>query len=649
MPYQLLLNQLVYTSFTTTGFRTIASATVPVGIQQAFIEHVVSKNWDSYTVQKSEYRAVYLYQVTPEHNLFGWLYNDGDDEIGRSDVPYFHCYYLAEPLLFYFQLASIFNCLHKGPVALIDRHSLPETLETVVVGSSSYQSARPGVAIPSIVRARSHISLKQGELLDLFVPIDAEEVVVELNEPTQEQQITNFSIYTRYLVEGIESGAVDLNQDTATITAKVIKSYQGYTKKLQQYEKGVVSAIQREHPLTDSTRNSLKLLQQNLKLRSEDIESAEARALIEVSSFNSSHKSIHHNYVSPHKNSQLLLKVGIVATALVLSGGLIYGLVHRSKFALRQPELIPPARPVFYTTFAEVPNVPEGLFNYGGSTTWAPLRSELMILAINQAHPRFQLRYTEPVTGPGSGKGIKMLLEQQLSIAQSSRPVKNEEFEQAKDRGFTLEQVPVAIDGIAVYVNPKLSSLKGLTISQLKAIFTGKIKNWKALGGPDVKITPFSRNLSAGGTVDFFYEEVLDKETFGSGVQEVRDTTESIRKVSITPGGIGYATTSQVVSQSTIYPLPLSRGANQPFVAPFASAKKTVVNKTTFGNGSYLLTSAVNKTAFSNGSYPLTRRLFVIIKRDGRLDEEAGIAYANLLLTDEGQRLMNQAGFVPIR
>ena len=647
MPYQLLLNQIVYTSFATTGFRTIASATVPVGIQQAFMEHVVSKNWDSYTVQKSEYRAVYLYQVTPEHNLFGWLYNDGNDSIGRSDVPYFICYYLAEPLLFYFQLASIFNCLHKGPVALIDRHSLPETLETVIVGSSSYQPARPGVVIPSIVRARSHISLKQGELLDLFVPVDEQEVVVELNEPTEEQQITNFSIYTRYLVEGIENGAVDLNQDAATITAKVIKSYKGYKKKLQRYEQEVVSAIQREYPLTNSTHNSLKLLQQNLRLRSEDIESAEVRALIEISSFNSLDKSMHHNDHLPHKNPQLL-KAGIAAAALVLIGGLIYGL-HRTNFAPRQPELIPPARPV-HTTFAEVANVPEGLFNYGGSTTWAPLRTKVVISAINQAHPQFQLRYTEPATGkPGSGKGIEMLLEQQLSIAQSSRPVKDEEFEQAKARGFTLEQVPVAIDGVALYVNPKLSSLKGLTMSQLKDIFTGKIKNWKALGGPDLKITPFSRNHRAGGTVDFFYEEVLNKEPFGSGVQEIRDTTESIRKVSITPGGIGYATASQVVGQRTIYPLPLSRDADQLFVSPFTSDKATGVKITTFGKGSYLLTSAVNKTAFGNGSYPLTRRLFVVIKRDGRLEQEAGIAYANFLLTNEGQRLVNQAGFVPIR
>jgi phosphate transport system substrate-binding protein len=57
----------------------------------------------------------------------------------------------------------------------------------------------------------------------------------------------------------------------------------------------------------------------------------------------------------------------------------------------------------------------------------------------------------------------------------------------------------------------------------------------------------------------------------------------------------------------------------------------------------------VNEAAFADGSYPVTRRLFVILKRDGKLDEQAGVAYANLLLSDEGQALVKKAGFVPIR
>ena len=103
-----LLNQLVYTSFSEVGFRAISSIQVPTQIQQAFIQQVVYKYWDSYDPPRSGYRAAYVHQVSPEHTLFGWMYNDGHDDLGRSHVPYFVCYYLAE-LLDAVQLENIFT------------------------------------------------------------------------------------------------------------------------------------------------------------------------------------------------------------------------------------------------------------------------------------------------------------------------------------------------------------------------------------------------------------------------------------------------------------------------------------------------------------------------------------------------------------
>ena len=290
-----------------------------------------------------------------------------------------------------------------------------------------------------------------------------------------------------------------------------------------------------------------------------------------------------------------------------------------------------------YHTLAEVPNVPQGVFNYGGSTTFAPLRSPAIVGAIRQASPQFQVRYTEPTTGkPGSGKGIAMLLGGQLSFAESSRALKDEEYAQAKSRGFTLEAVPVAIDGIAVYVNPKLlqQGIKGLTLAQVRDIFTGKIRNWQAVGGPNLAITPFSRNLQAGGTVDFFHENVMEKQPLGANVKEVRDTTEAIRSVATTAGGIGYATAAEVIKQKLIRLIAIAKEpGGQGFISPCADDT----------------CAGINEKAFADGVYPITRRLFVILKRDGRLDEQAGVAYANMLLSDEGQKMAEQAGFVPIR
>ena len=204
----LLLGQLVYTSFSKTGFKLLASAHVPTEIQQAYIQRVVSRHWNSFAPPNSGYQAVYLHQITLEHTLFGWLYNDGVDDLGRSHVPYFICYYLGEPLLD-FQLEIIFTCLQKGPVALLNRNSLSASLETMVLPDLwSYQEARLGVVIPSSIHKHSQTALKQRELLDMFVPINKQETVIELNEQTYEQQIANLSFYS-YIVEGVEMGAVD--------------------------------------------------------------------------------------------------------------------------------------------------------------------------------------------------------------------------------------------------------------------------------------------------------------------------------------------------------------------------------------------------------------------------------------------------------
>jgi phosphate transport system substrate-binding protein len=289
-----------------------------------------------------------------------------------------------------------------------------------------------------------------------------------------------------------------------------------------------------------------------------------------------------------------------------------------------------------YAKLSDVPNVPQGIFNYGGSTTFAPLRSPTILSQLNQVFPQYRLRYTEPPTGsPGSGKGIAQLIDGQMSLAQSSRPVRDQEYASAKNRGFTLDEVPVVIDGVAFFVNPQLmdKGLKGLNLVQLRDIFTGKIQNWKEVGGPDQKIAAFSRNLQSGGTVDFFSETVLEKQPLGAAVQEVRDTTDAIRRVANNPGGIGYASTSESIKQQTIRLVALAKGSAQTYTSPCGDAACT----------------SVNDAAFRAGVYPITRRLFVVIKRDGKLDEQAGVAYANLLLSDEGQQLAKQAGFVPLR
>ncbi len=291
-------------------------------------------------------------------------------------------------------------------------------------------------------------------------------------------------------------------------------------------------------------------------------------------------------------------------------------------------------------TFAQVQNVPEGLFNYGGSTTWAPLRLEVDP-AIQTVWPKFRLRYTDPTSGaPGSGTGIKMLLDDQLAFSQSSRPLKDEEYQRAEQRGFTLEEIPVAIDGIAVAVHPDLT-LPGLTVAQLKDIYTGKLINWNQLGGPDLSITPYSRRIEEGGTIEFFAENVLAGEEFGANVEFIPTTTQALRAVAENPGGIYYASAPEVVPQCTVKSLPIGREAEElipPYQEPFVPLSQCPTQR-----------NQLNADAFQSGDYPITRRLFVIVKQNEQLDEQAGEAYARLLLTAQGQELISEAGFVSIR
>ncbi len=292
------------------------------------------------------------------------------------------------------------------------------------------------------------------------------------------------------------------------------------------------------------------------------------------------------------------------------------------------------------TTFAEVENVPSGLFNYGGSTTWAPIRGQIDAI-MQSAHPAFQLRYVNPPTGtPGSASGIRMLIANQLVFSQSSRSLKPDEYQQAEQRGFGLKEIPVAIEGIAIVVHPSLT-IPGLTTEQLKAIYSGTVTNWNQVGGPDLPILPYSRRAEDGGTVEFFIETVLGGASFSNSVRLIPNTTTALREVANNPGGIYYASAPEAVGQCGTKPLPIGRQPGQftpPYQEPLISPAQCPAQR-----------NQINTDALKSGNYPLTRQLFVIVKQDGQTDQRAGEAYANLLLSDQGQALLNDLGFVRIR
>lgn len=291
-------------------------------------------------------------------------------------------------------------------------------------------------------------------------------------------------------------------------------------------------------------------------------------------------------------------------------------------------------------TFSAVSNVPEGLFNYGGSTTWAPIRDRVDSV-IPTVWPKFQLRYVQhPTKSPGSGTGIAMLLDNQLAFSQSSRSVKDSEYQQAQEKGFTLREIPIAIDAIAIAVHPDLE-VEGLTVAELQEIYIGQVTNWSQVGGPDLPITPYSRSVEAGGTVEFFVDNILGGEDFGLNVELIPTTTQALRKVAENLGGIYFASAPEVVPQCGVKSLPIGLKSDElvpPYQEPFVPLDQCPNPR-----------NQVNSQAIQTGDYPITRRLFVIVREDGQIDQQAGEAYAELLLTDTGQELIEKAGFIDLR
>jgi phosphate transport system substrate-binding protein len=290
-------------------------------------------------------------------------------------------------------------------------------------------------------------------------------------------------------------------------------------------------------------------------------------------------------------------------------------------------------------------DIPQGQrFNYGGSTSWIPIANPVHS-SIKKALPQFDLRYLPPTLYGGSGWGIEELLKGNLAFSQSSRPPVDEERQKALAQGFPLDPVAVGIDAIAVAVNPNLS-IPGLTKAQLKGIYTGQIRNWQQVGGPNLAITPYSRRLEESGTVQYFFVDVLERKPLNPQVVKFVDsTTNGLKQVVTNPGGIYFASAPEVVPICSVRSLPLGLQQGN-FIPPYQDPP---VPPKSCGNPKR---NEINFQAFEKGDYPVTRNLFVIIKDfpgENNPEEKAGRAYANLMLTGKGQAMVKKAGFVPIR
>lgn len=221
------------------------------------------------------------------------------------------------------------------------------------------------------------------------------------------------------------------------------------------------------------------------------------------------------------------------------------------------------------------------------------------------------------VTGGGSGTGFAALQNRTTDLANASRKIKAKEIEACiKAFGKRPTEYKVALDGLSIYVaadNP----VTELSMDQLLGIFTGKIRNWKQVGGPDAPITVYSRENSSG-TYEFFKENVLKGADFVASAQTMPGTAAVLQAVAKDKNGIGYG------------------GA-----AYGAGAKHLKVKKDDSSAGVEPTEENVR-----NQSYPIWRYLYIYV--NPALDKGEVNQYLKWICGDDGQAQVKEVGYFPL-
>ncbi|MBM3843648.1 MAG: phosphate ABC transporter substrate-binding protein [Verrucomicrobia bacterium] len=216
------------------------------------------------------------------------------------------------------------------------------------------------------------------------------------------------------------------------------------------------------------------------------------------------------------------------------------------------------------------------------------------------------------IAAEGSTTGLSAIIDGTAQIGMSSRRARPTEVSAATAKGVALKPLIVAYDGMAVIVNAK-SPIANLTPRQVEQIFTGDVTDWSAVGGRPGKISVYTRNTSSG-TYSDWKDLAMKKRDYARSSQKMAGNEQIAAEVAKNPNGIGYvglaylkAAGIKVVSIDGVQP-----------------SKETVLAK---------------KYAYARPTFYYTN------------GEPAGEAarFIAFTLSDDGQRIAEKIGFVPVR
>jgi phosphate transport system substrate-binding protein len=216
------------------------------------------------------------------------------------------------------------------------------------------------------------------------------------------------------------------------------------------------------------------------------------------------------------------------------------------------------------------------------------------------------------IAAEGSTTGIAAIIDGTAQIGMASRPTKPEEVAAAKAKGVNFKETIVAYDGIAVIVNAA-NPVKALTKKQVEQIFTGDVTDWSAVGGSAGNISAYTRNTSSG-TYSEFKELAMKKRDYAPNSQKMAGNEQIASEVSKNPNGVGYVGLAYTKAN----------GIKVVAIDGAAPSKESVLGK----------------------AYPYARPTFYYTNGD-----PSGLAkqFVDFTLSDAGQKIVEQVGFVPIK
>lgn len=224
------------------------------------------------------------------------------------------------------------------------------------------------------------------------------------------------------------------------------------------------------------------------------------------------------------------------------------------------------------------------------------------------------------VLGGGSGTGVTGLINGTCDVANTSRDWKKKELDLAWEKGIQVRLFAVAVDGLSIIVNEK-NPLAKLTMSQVGAIYRDDVTNWKAVGGPDAKISLYGRQ-SNSGTYAFMLEHVMGNKPYSQAMKEMNGNAQIIEGVLADASAIGY-----VVDKET--------------GRPMKGLKILNINKDEKAEAF----SPLDKAAVDSGQYPIARPLLMATNGKPKPAAEGAISW---ILSAEGQAVVEREGFYPV-